>query len=174
MLRAAGYRIGQGLWALRALITPVDFDTAGEVLSPDLLALFKRMRRSEQHHGLRVMRSLRADGHTHPDLLTAALLHDVGKSRHPFTLFDRTLVVLAKKLAPRRAAWWAVGEPRGWKRPFVIAHRHPVWSAEDIAAAGGSPLAIALARRHEDTLQGAPPSEEDRLLALLQAADSVN
>ena len=35
---------------------------------------------SDQRHSLNVMRTLRRQGHTEPDLLAAALLHDVGKS----------------------------------------------------------------------------------------------
>jgi hypothetical protein len=52
----------------------------------------------------------------------------------------------------------------------VIRAKHPAWSAEDIAAAGGSALACALARRHQDRLETIS-GQEDRLLALLQAAD---
>ena len=164
-------RMRQGLAALIAFARPVDFGAAAEVLSAQQMALFQRMRRSEQLHALRVLQILQAQGHHHPDLLTAALLHDVGKSRYPLTLPERTLVVLMRRLLPHLAARWSAGRPRGWRRAFVIAQEHPVWSAEDMLAAGASPLAAALARRHQERLDGPPQSEEDRLLQLLQAAD---
>jgi hypothetical protein len=164
------YRTRQALRALTAFLRPPDYETVGAVLSPELTALFRRMRRSEQHHSLQVMRTLREAGHDHPDLLTAALLHDVGKSRCPFSFFDRVWVVLAAATVPERAKRWGEGEARGFRRPFVIRAKHPAWSAEDIAAAGGSALACALARRHQDRLETIS-GQEDRLLALLQAAD---
>ncbi len=167
-------RLWQGIRALFAWGLPVDYAAAESVLSPELMRLFHRMRRSEQLHSLRVMRTLRARGHDRPELLVAALLHDCGKSRHPFTLADRTLAVLVRKLLPRRFDMWSQGEPVGWRRPFVIAAQHPAWSAEDMAAAGASPLATALSRRHQQPLSGPAATEEDRLLALLQSADDDN
>ena len=164
-------RIAQGLRALFAWATPVDTAAAAGVLSPELMALFGRMRRSEQLHSLRVMRTLRAQGYTDPDLLTAALLHDSGKSRYPLGLVGRTLAVLARHYLPGPFARWSAGEPSGWRRPFVIAEQHPGWSAEDMLAAGASARAASLARRHQLPHIKHPVSDEDRLLALLQAAD---
>jgi hypothetical protein len=69
-LRPARKRIGQGVRALLAFATPVDDDAAHTVLvTPALIGLFKRMRRSEQLHSLRVMKTLQAQGADHPDLL---------------------------------------------------------------------------------------------------------
>ncbi len=174
MIRSAWRRILQGLRALTSFARPADTSLAEATLSPELMALFRRMRRSEQQHSLRMALDLRAQGHTHPDLLIAALLHDVGKSRYSFRLFERMLVVLAKKLIPSRYTAWSQGEPRGWRRPFVIAEQHPRWSAEDMAGAGASMLAISLVRRHQEAVEGVPKGKEDRLLALLQAVDNVN
>jgi hypothetical protein len=167
-------RLRQGLRAIFALASPVDYEAAAEVLSPSLMRLFRRMSRSEQLHSLRVMRTLSAQGHADPDLLAAALLHDCGKSRYRFALPERVTVVLVKKLAPASFARWSMGEPRGWRRPFVIAARHPQWSAEDMESAGASMLAAALARRHQDRVDGVSTSVEDRLLVALQAADDDN
>jgi hypothetical protein len=156
-------RIRQGLRAMTAFMRPVDYEAVGEVLTPELLALFKRMRASEQQHCLRVMDALRREGQDDPDLLTAALLHDVGKTRYPLTLFGRTSAVLITRFAPRLAERWSEGEPRGWRRPLVIARCHP---------AGASERAANLARRHQSEIViGSPASKEDRLLALLIAAD---
>jgi hypothetical protein len=167
-------RLGQGLRALFSFALPVDEAAARAVLSPSLFALFKRMRRSEQQHSLRVMRTLRARGYDQPDLLTAALLHDSGKARHPLTVFGRTVAVLVRAILPKAFARWSEAEPRGWRRPFAVAVQHPAWSAEDMASAGASDLAVTLARRHQDRVIGTPGTEEDRLLAALQAADDLH
>ncbi len=171
MIARAGGRLVQGLRALFAFATPVDEAAARAALSPALFALFRRMARSEQLHSLRVMRRLQAAGCHDPDLLIAALLHDCGKSRYGMTLLGRTLAVLTRRLLPRRYRAWSQGQPQGWRRPFVITAQHPAWSAEDMLAAGASPRAASLARRHQDPLPEAPRDEADRLLALLQAAD---
>lgn len=166
------YRLQQGLRALTAYTRPVDLDTARAYLAPPLLDLFLRMRRSEQQHSLNVLHALRAAGHTHPDLMTAALLHDVGKSRAPYHLWDRALVVLAGVFAPRRAgAWGAAESPTGWRRPFVVAAQHPAWSAAMAGAAGASAGAVQLIARHQEKLDRPPRDDIERLLGVLIAAD---
>lgn len=175
MIKRLWRRLRQGLHALFAFATRVDYDAAREVLQePRLMALFLRMRRAEQLHALRVMRHLKKEGYTHPDLLTAALLHDAGKSRYPMHLPERVLVVLGHRLAPRRSEKWGAGSARGWRRPFVIAHQHADWSAEDMLAAGASSMSVALACCHQDDVNGEPTCEEERLLRLLKQADEVN
>jgi hypothetical protein len=168
-------RVRQGLRALSAWARPVEDDLAAAVLSPPLLALFHRMRRSEQQHSLNVLRTLRGWGYGEAPLLVAALLHDVGKSRASYHLWDRVLVVLAKVAAPgwvRR--WGEQGEPIGWRRPFAISLQHPQWGAELARAAGAEPLAVELIARHQERLDHEPRTTVERLLAALQAADNAN
>lgn len=169
-------RLRQGLRALSAWARPVDHDLAARYLTPSLMALFRQMRRSEQLHSLNVLRMLRAAGHDEPPLMVAALLHDVGKSRAPFHLWDRTVVVLVKAVAPGLARRWGYSrpEPAGLLRPFVISYQHPRWGAELVAGAGGDSAAVALIARHQDRLNGAPQTEVERLLIALQAADDAN
>lgn len=170
-------RIGQGLRALFAFALPVDENAVRQVLTPDLYRLFQRMIRSEQLHSIRVMKTLRAQGYNQPDLLTAALLHDVGKSRYGMTLPERVIASLILKASHSTYEYYrdaADLKPKGWRRALVIAAQHPAWSADDMAAAGASSLAISLACRHADRLKGEPQTEEDRLLAALQAADELH
>jgi hypothetical protein len=94
----------------------------------------------------------------------------VGKTVAPLNVFERICVVLAHRLAPAAAARWGQGPPRGWRRAFVTAARHPEWGAELANQAGAAPLVAELIRRH----QAPPPrlgSPEDEMLAVLQAAD---
>ena len=167
----AFYRVGQGLRALFTHLSPVDDAPAERLLSPALYALYRRMRRSERQHSLRVLRDLRAVGHSDPDLLAAALLHDVGKSRAPFGVPAKTLVVLVRAVAPQAYRRWGSGPACGWRRPFAVSVQHPAWGAEMVAAAGGSPRTVELIARHQDTLDAPPQTEMDHLLLALQAVD---
>ena len=172
-------RLQQGIRALTAGLRPVDAALAASVLSPAEQALFARLRRSEQIHSLNVLRAIQASGEDDPDLLVAALLHDVGKTLASFILPERVLVVLVRKLAPALYDRWGRagpegGPPRGWRRPFAISQCHPAWSARLMAESGCSPRAVELARRHQEVLSAPPRDETERLLGLLQAADDQN
>ena len=168
------YRIRQGINALFAWGRALDLAQPEAILGPQLMALFTQMRRSEQLHSLRVLATVQAMGHTEPDLLVAALLHDVGKTRAPIGLMGRTLAVLVRAALPGIAHHWAQGEPVGWRRALAVAERHHAWGAEMLAEAGASPLAMTLVRRHQEKMSGQPAGEENRLLAVLQAADAAN
>ena len=160
------YRARQFRLALLGPRPPVPEQALSPQLSPALITLFRRMQPSEQAHSLAVRDRLIAGGWTDPDLLTAALLHDVGKVRFPLRVWDRVLVVVAKRLAPRLVHRLATGEPGGLRRPFVVALRHAEWGADLAAQAGATPGSVALIRRHQE-----PAAAGDTLLQLLQQAD---
>ena len=120
------------------------------------------------------MRMLRDAGHNQPALLVAALLHDVGKTLLPLTIWERSLIVLASIFLPHQTAVWGQGEAVGWKRPFVVKMQHPAWSAEMVANAGSHTQAVELIQRHQDTIAPEEHSEEAELLRLLQWADDQN
>lgn len=171
--RRGKYRAWQVWQALRAGPLPAEARRKiGEVLNEEQFALFKKQSYSAQGHGYRVMRTLAEAGHEEHDLMVAALLHDVGKCHVRYTWLDRVKVVLAQRFTPGLAGKWAAGEQKGWMRAFVVKECHPEWSAEALAASGGSTLSVALVRRHQESLL-APweDNEENRLLALLQWAD---
>lgn len=171
---SATYRFRQGIRALGSWLRPVDDAQAEATLSPALVALYRQMRRSERQHSLRMLHSLISAGHTDPDLLVAALLHDVGKTRTHFFLPEKVLVVLVKAIAPPLYRRWGSGPVHGWRRPFAVSVQHPVWGAEMVAAAGGSPLAVELILRHAESLDLEERTRADRLLRALQAVDDLN
>ena len=169
-----GYRLQQ-FW-LNLTAKPLSKSEWGEltaVLTPPQQQLFTQFGNSDQQHSLRVMRQLQENGQTHPDLLTAALLHDIGKTRFSVTIWERALVVLTSLIFPNKLTEWGNGEAKGWKRPFAIKIQHPEWGANRVETIGATPLAIALIRRHQAELVEIK-TEEDQLLQQLQWADDQN
>lgn len=97
------YRTRQFLLALRVEpLTEDELAPATAVLNSKQMNLFTRLQPSEQLHAIRVLETLIGQGETHPDLLIAALLHDVGKSRVPLQLWERIFIVLGKKFLPNQ------------------------------------------------------------------------
>jgi hypothetical protein len=165
------YRAYQFGFALFARPEPDALDRAHHILTGRQFALFAALQPHEQAHALAVLTRLEAQGETHPDLLVAALLHDVGKACHPLTVWARALAVLGHKFLPRRARAWGQGEAQGWRTPFVVFERHPEWGAQMAAQSGASALVVSLIRRHQGPRPQTTDSTEDRLLAALQAVD---
>lgn len=170
------YRIRQFWRALIPGIKAEDISQVRQVLSHELMALFLRMHRSEQMHSVRIYRQLCQQDETNSDMLAAALLHDVGKICFPLRVQDRVMIVLGKAFFPKLCRVWAQSEPRGWRRPFVVAEMHPQWGAELVLDAGASALTATLVRRHQEEIVQADQSEdislEDQLLFRLQALDN--
>jgi hypothetical protein len=141
-------------------------------LKPVQIILFRRMQPSEQVHSYQIFKRLQTAGQVTPDLLAAALLHDVGKIQVPLSIFDRVVIVLGKRIFRKAARRWAAGTPHGWRRPFVVAGQHAGWGADLASQAGATALTVELIRRHHD----GPPRDLDarteELLAALQAADN--
>jgi hypothetical protein len=171
------YRVRQFLRALTARISEEELKQIACVLTPSALTLFRSMTTQDQRHGLDVYASLRRAGHTNPDLLTAALLHDVGKSAARLPPWQRAVIVLLERFAPRLLARLSYGKPEGWRRPFVVHTQHPEIGAQWAHEAGCTPLAATLIRRHEEMGKGDASDcqgREEELLTTLQAADNAN
>lgn len=171
------YRIRQFWRAIYSQVTPQDLEQVHSLLSPKQMALFTSLQAGEQAHALEVLRRLLAQGENHPDLLKAALLHDVGKSRLPLRPWERAIIVLAKTICPQHVTRWG-NEPMdnsqkaGWRRPFLVAEQHPVWGAAMAREAGVSPLVESLIRHHQQPISIESTGLENELLQKLQAVDN--
>lgn len=139
-------------------------------LSPTQTILFLRQSVGEQRHALTVIQRLRATNQHHPDLMAAALLHDVGKILYPLSVWERALAVLGQRFARGKWFEWANGAARGWRKAFVVAAQHAEWGAYLAAEANASPLTVDLIRYHHT-----PPTQAPAylvpFLSALQAAD---
>lgn len=169
------YRLQQGARALFAFSQSVDWVLAERYLSPALMALFRQMDRGEQLHSLAVLRDVLAQGDTPNDLAVAALLHDVGKSRYPISVWQKTLAVMVRAVAASAYTRWSKGSPLNlWQRPFVVYEQHPQWSAEMLQAAGASVGACWLVAHHASSLDTATTPAQVEWLKRLQQADDQN
>ena len=159
------YRTRQFWHDLRLAPTTVDLEQVRSVLNPAQFELFTRMQPAEQAHSLAVFDRLSSAGESHPDLLAAALLHDVGKILYPLKLWERVWIVLGSALFPNRSRVWSQGDLDTlkslalWKRPFLVSGQHAQWGADLAARANSSALVVSLIRSHQDTLAGGNPAK---------------
>ncbi len=172
---SAIYRVRQFVRAAGALAAPAGSEEhlVGRYLPPAGLRLFQLMPAYDRRHTLDVLRTLEDRGHTEPDLLAAALLHDVGKTAHEagsLQLWHRVAVVLMRKFAPGVLEQMGRDQATTWRQPFYVQQHHAAISAELARQAGCSPRTVELIRRHEEPADPA----DDPLLAALKAADSEN
>ncbi len=108
-------------------------------------ALFNTMTSADRRHCVDLYEQLQRDGHRDPDLLRAALLHDVGKATARIPVAVRVVYTLAALLSPRAADWLAFSDV-GWRRPFFVVTHHARLGADAALLAGsGSKVADLIA-----------------------------
>lgn len=174
------YRTRQFWQAINPRSTNQGIEQLTTVLTPAQIRLFQRMQKSEQGHSLVMLNELLQQGEKDADLLAAALLHDVGKTRAPLRVWERVLVVITRGICPDCIRRWGAQDARdlesglGWRRAFVVAEHHPAWGADLAAACGTSPIAVSLIARHQEQLSSEMNDPEDILLRKLQAVDDNN
>ena len=160
-------RVRQFFRATFAQVHPDEIVAIQAILTPEQMALFQRMDRSDQRHSLDVYHTLRRAGHHDLDLQQAALLHDASKAASRLTVWHRTAIVLSHSMAP---SWLArlAAKGCGWKQPFATHVQHAQASAVLAAQAGCTTQAVDLIRRHHE------PEPDHQRLALFQWADEQN
>lgn len=126
-----------------------------------------------QRHGIEIATVVSSTS-SDRDVLAAALLHDVGKTRYTLRVWHQVAAILAGWINSDLPAKWGKMEARWWNTPFAIAERHTEWGAMMLEEAGCSSLCVSLVLHHhdsEDELVRLP--EQTRVLVeLLQKADS--
>ncbi|MCY3864095.1 MAG: HD domain-containing protein [Chloroflexi bacterium] len=172
-MKGAVHRFAQGAGALFAFARSPDLDLARRHLSPCEYHAFRLMSRSEQLHSLNVLRkALKADPAAPRSLRTAALLHDVGKSRCHLSTWQKTFAVIIEAIAPRLSRRLSEDETISfWRAPFVVRRHHAKWSGEILRNCDSGADVIWLVESHQDDPERHRNSQRYELLASLQSAD---
>ena len=172
-MKATVNRFAQGMGALLAFARSPDLDLARWHLSPCEYKAFRSMSRSEQLHSLNVLRkALEADPSAPASLRSAALLHDVGKSRCRLSTGQKTFAVIVEAIAPRLSRRLSERKTISfWQAPFIVRRHHAKWSGEILRNCGSDAEVVWLAERHQEDLEQHRDSQRYDLLAKLQNAD---
>lgn len=142
-----------------------DLQLVQKLLDEPLLSLFLSQDLRDQRHGARTAHWLISKGEKNPDLLIAALVHDIGKG-HQRTR-DRVVHVLTSwsktgKLVEAKTSSFEM------RQAIARSRSHSELGAQQLEQSGVSNRVIELTRLHHT------PPETDTMLALLQCADSKN
>ncbi len=172
-IRLTYQRLYRGIDGLLAPWRPLDDRPAASLLPPAGLTLYRRMGKADRAHSLRLLAWLQGRGYSDPNLLVAALLHDCGKAAAPLAVWQRTLKVLLKLLAP--ATWHRLSRPARpdeWRYPFFVLRTHPDLGAAWAETAGLDPTIVWLIRYHETNPN--PSDAHYNLMLALQQADAAS
>lgn len=119
------------------------------VLSDEEYGLWVRMYGPDRRHSAAVAREAeRCLGHeATPEILVAALLHDVGKIDADLGTWGRVVATVAAKFAgPDTARLWIKGS--GFTRKVGLYLHHPEIGADMLEMAGSDTLTVAWAAEH--------------------------
>lgn len=162
------YRMAQfASYLLPAPVAGVDAELRA-YLTPAEWRLVARLAPGDRRHLLAVYHRLRARGCADPDLLKAALLHDVGKADGiaRVRLPDRVVVVLLRRFAPDLLHRLAQPGRARWRHRLYLALEHPRLGAALARMAGCSPRVCWLIAHHHDAALA-----RDQALAILRVVD---
>ncbi len=140
-----------------ALAKDLSGDEMSEVagwLKPDLLGLFVRQQVADQRHGYECARRILDEDPDRTDLISAALLHDIGKRHAGLGAIGRTFATLAGLLPVPTTGRWS------------IYLDHPALGAAELFDADADPIAVAFARHQDGERPGSIDRESWRLLRL--------
>jgi len=159
------HRVGQFIGHLTANVDPGEEAQARRLVPGTAWPLFAAMATADRRHALDVAGHLLTAGHTDPDLLAAAMLHDAAKGRR-MRLWHRVAGVLLAAAAPRTLQRLASPAERSWRYPFHLYLHHAALSAEAALNAGCSPRTASFIRGSSD------PPDAVLAAALLRADEA--
>jgi len=160
-------RIRQFFKRLRRVRPEYKVEVIQKYLTEQQRSLFDAMPLALQNHSVKVLETLVRQGHTDRDLLSAALLHDVGKPQTNLPLCYGVLFVLFERFFPSVLRRIASPQPGKWRYVLYGYLHHSEIGAELLANANGSQELVELVRMHHEQ----PNSEKQRALFF---ADRMN
>ena len=163
-LASALYRSRQFFRSVGASLSAEDRAEVAQRLNAEQQRLFYAMTARDQRHCLDVFHALQRDGHDDPDLLLAALLHDVGKG--PVRLWHRVAYVLIRALSPRLLRRLSSDSGSGWRQALASFSDHSRQGAALVETTGAPEAVVLLVRLHSGDEMA-----DDPRAALLRAAD---
>jgi hypothetical protein len=169
-------RFKQGIQAIFAFRHTIGDDQLADVLTPEQIAIFRLLPHVEQLHSVNVLNTARQSSSDIPhDLAVACLLHDVGKSRFPLALWQKSLAVILKRIIPQRFEAWSKGDHGdNWRQMFTVRENHPRWSVELVQHTDITERALWLILHHGHDLEQFANHPHYDLLRRLKQADDAN
>lgn len=144
--------------------TEKDIAFARSHLPANLFDLFRGQHPRDVLHSVNAARYLLSHGHDEPDLVAAALVHDIGKGWQRRA--DRVVFVLATG-AHLSEPLARESSRLGWRRAVSRSLHHAEAGANALEAAGAPRTIVELVRRHHAREGG------DDMLTALQGADAA-
>lgn len=136
-------------------LSPSEQERVRRSLEPGLARLFFSQAHQDQRHAIDVLDRL---GTSDPDLMEAALLHDIGKAASRLGPISRSLATVA--------AFLHLSVPSRWASYLD----HGRIGAEILSDAGASSFAVAFSLHHPGA---APEGIDSEVWALVEAADDA-
>lgn len=169
-------RVKQGVRAIFAFRHTIPDEHLTDILTPEQIEIFRLLPHVEQLHSVNVLHTARQQAPELPhDLAMACLLHDVGKSKFPLALWQKSLAVILKALIPKRFEAWSKGDHEdSWKKMFTVKENHPRWSVELLQHTDISERTLWLILHHGHDLEQFTTHPYHDLLRRLKKADDAN
>ncbi|RLT35276.1 MAG: HD domain-containing protein [Chloroflexi bacterium] len=164
-MKTAIYRARQFFRGFRTTLAPHEIGLVHARLSEAERELFDAMQAGDQRHSVDL--ALWLGPEASDTLLTAALLHDVGKG--PVHVWDRIVFVLLGGLGDRARGWLEAERGGRFRRALWRLEHHAALGAALLRAAGSSPRVVELVERHT----AAPPHDDEELSRLIAADEAT-
>jgi len=160
MLRSDGPTAADDAWAVSML-------TAGE------RPLFTAMSPADRRHAIDGARAVETSvpEPLRRDAIEAALVHDVGKRHAHLGVIGRSIATVIGWVVRSDDRRGALAAARGWPGRVGRYLRHDVVGAEEVASAGGSPLAVGWTAHHHHRERFASLPAPPAVSGALAAAD---
>jgi len=143
----ARYRARQYVRGLHPHLAPSEVALARNLLAPAEFVLFLRAEPRDRRHSMDLYRLLeRSTPPPAPELLTAALLHDIGKGQ--LAGWHRVLYVIADALTPALARRLESPDGAQWRQALWRLRHHAHLSAAILREAGTNPRVIEIVESH--------------------------